>query len=189
MKSFPIFLILLSLTSIPILAYQLPIFGETTEIQQQSAAGQQHQVAGLTFSTPVEFSAPTEIGLDASELVYSPSETETLRILIVRFSPESQQNIQQEISLIDYVKVVFLGLPQTRGEPKEREFFEQTITGEIIVTDFPTPRQLEIYLIELATNDKITLIFESSNISLDLKENLINSLSQSLTEIRDSDGK
>lgn len=187
---------LLSLTTVSVLAYPSPstsrpievIIGERIETDsQQLQSFPQYQVFGLAFNTPVEFSLPTEVGLNAQELLYPATSqlgTETFRILLIRFSQESQDNIQQYVNLSEYVKGVFLGIPETVGKPKERKFITEMVTGETIITDFPKNRQLEIYFIRLLNSDQVALIFESSaNFSNEETEKIINSVAESLTEV------
>jgi hypothetical protein len=181
-------LLLLILTPISVVACPSNT-SRSEEITEQSELVYKYEVLGLNFATPLEFSEPIEVGLDAQQLLYPASSelgNETLRILIVRFSSEAQQNIQPEISLLEYVKGVFLGIPNLTGESKEREFLGQMVTGEVIMTDFPQKRELEIYLLELSNNDQVAIIFESSdNIATEIKEKMINSISTSLTTLRE----
>lgn len=115
----------------------------------------------VTFQTPLEFSPPVEIGLDAVSLLHpagSDLGTATMEITLIAVPKEMQESFgNNDDDVLAYVKTTFLALTDPAEATMRRDFGGKASTGEKHATTFPRPRNLEIYLLPLSDGDKLVV--------------------------------
>jgi|GEM_PF-2619022 len=119
---------------------------------------------GLTFETPVLFSLPSKLGIDAQSLVF-PAQTkpgkESFEIVLVSFS-KAALTLQKmtEKDLVDYVKTTFLGGGNGSGKNKTLRLMGKNIMGELCETSIPKPSLIEAYPLTLKDGSKAVIAFK-----------------------------
>lgn len=142
----------------------------------------------VTFNSPVEFSQPIEIGLDAVSLLNPPDadfktvQTEIILVAVPKNMKEDLGNTDEDI--IEYVKAVFLGTTEPPLETVDRSFLENTITGQVLDMVIPHDGMMEFYLVPLSNGDSLAIAFRWS-LSVQRKEveKIISMVSSTLKEI------
>jgi len=113
----------------------------------------------VTFHTPLAFSPPVEIGLEAVSLLHpagSDLGTATMEITLIAVPKEMQESFgNNDEDIVAYVKTTFLALTDPAQATIRRDFGGKPCTGEKHATTFPRPRNLEIYLLPLSDGDKL----------------------------------
>ncbi|MBE0642675.1 MAG: hypothetical protein IH600_01185 [Bacteroidetes bacterium] len=126
----------------------------------QTASQQFPQTWGtVAFETPIPFSPPTELGLDAVSMQNPPESTPgkgKLELTLVRVSRDMAESLDAaSIPLQGYLTGTFLGLSK-EGEPSmQRTFLQKPVPGERISTSIPTPAEWEYYLVPLSGGNMI----------------------------------
>lgn len=117
----------------------------------------------LTFSTPVPFSAPAKVGLDAVALLHPATATladARFSITLVELSAAMQKEMGlDEAGLLDYVKTTFLGASQPPTGHKERTILGRASKGALLAQTIPRPSRLELHLIPLEGGARLALAF------------------------------
>jgi hypothetical protein len=127
--------------------------------------GLRHAWWTVAFETPVPFSAPREIGLDAVALAHPPGSGEGVgRIEIVLAAAPKDMVDGMGMSdeeLLGYFKTTFLGLSAPAVRKVERTFLGRTVAGGAQSASIPRARNVESYLIPLSGGAKLFLAVAS----------------------------
>ena len=111
----------------------------------------------VTFKSPVEFSQPVEVGLDAVSLLNPPNvdfKTVQIEITLVAVPKNMKEDLgNTDEDVIEYVKAVFLGTTEPPLETMDRSFLENTITGQVLDMAIPHDGLMEFYLVPLSNGD------------------------------------
>jgi hypothetical protein len=118
---------------------------------------------GLSFQTPVAFSAPMELGRGAVSFLY-PAEASMAKarfeITLVAIEKKQQENMgMDDAGLLNYAKSTYLATAKPAQKYKERNILGRTVKGEVQEKRIPKKSRLEAYLITLAGGDKLVLAF------------------------------
>lgn len=117
----------------------------------------------LSLSTPVRFSAPTKVGLDAVALLHPAAAKladATFSITLVELSAAMQKEMGlDEAGLLDYVKTTFLGTSLPATGHKERTILGRTSKGALLAQTIPRPSRIELHLVPLAGGARLALAF------------------------------
>jgi hypothetical protein len=141
----------------------------------------------VSFKTPVAFSSPQKVGLDAVALVY-PAESGLgkgqMEITLVAVPKDMQESMgNKDAEILAYVKATFLAstLPATKSV--ERSFLGQKVVGEAQSVSIPKKGELELYLIPLSDGDKVAVGFvRDIAMPKDKAESVIKMVAQSFKE-------
>jgi len=129
-------------------------------------AGQAYKnsASGFSFETPVEFSKPAKLGLDALSCVYparSKPGAELFSITLVSFSKgalEAQPTTEGD--LVAYVKSTFLAAGTRVGTSIHRTFLGKKIMGERVETSIPAASIIEVFPLTCANGSKVVISFK-----------------------------
>jgi hypothetical protein len=149
-----------------------------------------HQWGKIGFQTPLAFSNPQKLGLDAVVLVHPPEsglgkgQMEIILVAVPKDLKESLGNKDEETR--KYIKGTFLGstLPATRSA--ERSFLGKKVVGEGQAVSIPKSSELELYLVPLANGDEVAVAFKwDAAFPKDKAEGVMNKVAQSFKEIKE----
>jgi hypothetical protein len=117
----------------------------------------------VAFDTPVVFSSPKEIGLDAVSLLHpkdSGPGKAGMEIVLIAVPKEMQGAFNNnDTEILGYIKTTFLALNSPAKDKVERAFFRKKSAGERHATTIPQNKSIEVYLLTLADGDKVALAF------------------------------
>jgi hypothetical protein len=106
----------------------------------------------VAFETPVAFSAPLEIGLDAVSLVH-PAESKPgqakMELTLVHAPVDMIQSLGSIEELRSYMITTFLGFSDTDGATLERSFLGKPVQGWKADVTIPAPGTQYGYLVPL----------------------------------------
>jgi hypothetical protein len=123
-----------------------------------------HSAFGLSFETPVPFSAPRAIGLDALALHHPLSAEagqENMEIVLVSFNKGAlDAHTTTEGDLANYVKSTFLAAGTDPGKSIHRVLLGKEIMGELCETSIPKASIIEIYPLTLKNGSKVVIAFK-----------------------------
>jgi hypothetical protein len=158
-------------------------------VQLSWAGANDHTWWKISFQTPLAFSSPEKIGLDAAALNHPPesglgkAQMEITLVGVPKGMAESLGNKDAEI--LNYVKATFLGAATPATKKVERTFFGKKVAGEAQDTTIPKKGELEIYLIPLSDGDKVALGFvRDAQFPKDKADGVIKAVAQSLKEVK-----
>jgi hypothetical protein len=158
-------------------------------VQLSGAAANDHTWWKIGFQTPVAFSSPEKIGLDAAALMHPPesglgkAQMEITLVGVPKGMAEGLGNKDDKI--LQYVKTTFLGAATPAAKKVERTFLGKKVAGEAQATSIPKKGELEIYLIPLSDGDKVAVGFvRDAQFPQDKAEGVINTVAQSLKELK-----
>lgn len=108
---------------------------------------------GISFNTPIEFSAPTKLGLNAVSLVAPPesvSGESRMELTLVAVPPDMAEGMENDTELIlGYLKGTFLATGKPGTKIESRNFLGKSVEGESISSTIPKPGELAYYLVPL----------------------------------------
>jgi hypothetical protein len=115
----------------------------------------------VAFETPVQFSTPVDIGLNAVALV-SPPESKpgegSVEITLVFVPLDMAESMENDMEMmVRYLKGAFLATAKVGTKTAGRTFLGKTIEGETISSTIPKPGELEYYLVPLSDGGKIMI--------------------------------
>jgi len=117
----------------------------------------------VAFETPVAFSPPKEIGLDAVSLLHPPDSglgKASMEIVLIAVPKEMQEAFNSnDAEILNYIKQTFLALNSPAKAKVERTFLGTQSAGERHATTIPKNKSIEVYQLTLADGDKIALAF------------------------------
>ncbi len=120
-----------------------------------------HKWWRVGFDTPITFSEPIKLGLDAAALVNPPESGPgqgRLEITLAAVPKDLQESMgNNEKEILAFVKGTFLGTTNSPESNAERSFLGRTCKGDVQKTNLPKPGELEIYLVPLANGDKVAV--------------------------------
>ncbi len=158
-------------------------------VQLSGAGANDHTWWKIGFQTPLAFSSPKEIGLDAAAMMHPPesgpgkAQMEITLVGVPKDMAESLGNKDAEI--LNYVKATFLGAATPATKKVERSFMGKKVAGEAQDTTIPKQGELELYLIPLTDGDKVALGFtRDAQFPKDQADGVINAVAQSLKEVK-----
>ena len=142
----------------------------------------------VTFKSPVEFSQPVEVGLDAVSLLNPPNadfKTVQIEITLVAVPKNMKEDLgNTDEDVIEYIKAVFLGTTEPPLETMDRSFLENTITGQVLDMAIPHDGLMEFYLVPLSNGDSLSIAFRwNLSIQREEVEKIISMVSSTLKEI------
>lgn len=142
----------------------------------------------VAFKSPVEFSQPIEIGMDAVSLLNPPNsdfktlQTEITLVAVPKNMKEDLGNTDEDI--IEYVKAVFLGTTEPPRKTVDRSLLENTITGQVLDVVIPYEGMMECYLIPLSKGDSLAIAFRwNLSVQKEEVEKIISIVLSTLREI------
>jgi len=143
----------------------------------------------VSFKTPVAFSSPQKVGLDAVALVHPPESglgRGQMEITLVGVPKDMQESMgNKDAEVLAYVKATFLAstLPATKSV--ERSFLGKKVVGGAQSVSIPKKGELEIYLVPLSDGDKVAVGF-TRDVAMpkEKAESIINMVAQSFKEIK-----
>ncbi|MFZ1728951.1 MAG: hypothetical protein WBQ23_04865 [Bacteroidota bacterium] len=108
----------------------------------------------IAFDTPIQFSPPADIGLNAVALV-SPPESQSgagsMEITLVSVPPDMAEGMENDNEMIlGYLKSTFLATSKPGKKTAGRSFLTKTVEGETVSSTIPKPSELEYYLVPLS---------------------------------------
>jgi hypothetical protein len=103
------------------------------------------------FDTPVQFSGPVDIGLNAVTFV-SPADSKPgdghMEITLVSVPLDMAESMEHDQAMIlGYLKSTFLATSKPGMKSTERSFLGKTVEGETVSSTIPKPGELEYYLV------------------------------------------
>lgn len=158
-------------------------------VQLSGAAAADHTWWKIGFQTPLAFSSPKEIGLDAAAMMHPPESgpgKAQMEITLVGVPKDMAASLgNQDAEILNYVKATFLGAATPATRKVERSFMGKKVAGEAQDTTIPKQGELEIYLIPLSDGDKVALGFvRDAQFPKDKADSVINAVAQSLKEVK-----
>ncbi|NLI46673.1 MAG: hypothetical protein GX414_06150 [Acidobacteria bacterium] len=155
-----------------------------------SGQGLRHAWWTVAFETPVPFSAPREIGMDAVALTHPPDTAGGVgRIEIVLAAAPKDMVDGMGMSddeLPGYFKTTFLGLSAPAVKKVERTFLGHAVAGGAQSTTIPRARNVESYLVPLAGGAKLFLAVGSdTDVPAADVEAVLAALARTLKEVED----
>jgi hypothetical protein len=149
-----------------------------------------HAALGVRFQTPVPFSAPESIGLDAVALSNPPGAAPAdvaCEIVLCRMSADMEEAFGGDAgALLDYVKATFLATTEPAEGMVERTFVGQPSSGQTLTTAIPRPGRLEVHLVPLADGERLAVAVRSfDGAPAELADTVMATVAESL---RDDDG-
>ncbi len=117
----------------------------------------------VSFDTPVSFSSPKEIGVDAVSLLHPPDSglgKAGMEIVLIAVPKEMQEAFNDnDTEILNYVKTTFLAVNGPAKEKVTRSFLGTKSAGERHTTTIPQSKSIDVYLLTLADGDKVALAF------------------------------
>jgi len=124
-----------------------------------------YHALGVGFRTPVPFSVPESIGLDAVALSHPPGAAPaevTCEIVLCRMSADMQEAFGGDAdALLEYVKSTFLGTAKPGEGTVERTFLGHPSSGQTLTTGIPRPGRLEVHLAPLSDGARLAVAVRS----------------------------
>ncbi len=158
-------------------------------VQISGAAKGEHTWGKISFQTPVDFSNPQKLGLDAVALMHPPDcglgkgQMEISLVAVPKDMAESLGNKDAEI--LSYVKTTFLGSAVPAAKTVERSFLGKKVAGEAQTTSIPKKSELELYLVPLSDGDKVTVAFKwDAAFPKEKADSVIAKVAQSFKEVK-----
>ncbi|MBU1568175.1 MAG: hypothetical protein KJ630_21445 [Proteobacteria bacterium] len=142
----------------------------------------------VAFNSPVPFSPPKEIGMDAVALLY-PAKSKLgqsqLEVTLVALPKEMQESFaNNDVEIANYVKGTFLASAKSSEKTTKRTFLGIQAVGEIQSTSIPKSSTLELYLLPLSDGDKIAVAFsKDSAMASDAAEGIIKMIASTFKEV------
>jgi hypothetical protein len=158
-------------------------------VQISGADKGDHKWGKIGFQTPLAFSDPEKLGLDAVVMVHPPEsgpgkgQMEIILVAVPKDLKESLGNKDEET--MKYVKGTFLAstLPATRSP--ERSFLGKKVVGEGQAVSIPKKGELEFYLVPLADGDQVAVAFKwDAAFPKDKADSVITKVAQSFKEMK-----
>jgi hypothetical protein len=153
------------------------------------AGSNDHTWEKISFQTPLAFSAPQKIGLDAAAMMHPPEsglgkgQMEITLVAVPKGLQESLGNKEEEVK--NYVKGTFLATTEPATRKVARTFLGKKVAGEGQSVTIPKKNELEFYLVPLSGGDKVALAFIwDAAFPKDKAESVIAKVAQSLKEIK-----
>jgi hypothetical protein len=141
----------------------------------------------VSFDTPTAMSLPVEIGLDAVTVTEPPDALhgkalmEVSLVAIPKDLRESLENSDSEV--LNYVKSTFLGTSKPADKAVERSFLNSKVSGELLSSKIPAPREIEVYLIPLSGGASVAVAFcRGLSVPREKFESLIETVARSFRE-------
>jgi hypothetical protein len=104
-----------------------------------------------------------DIGLDAVTVTDPPDAPlgkPLMEITLVEISEEMRQSLGgSDTEVLNYVKSTFLGTTKPAEKEVVRTFHRRTVSGELLSTKIPEPREIEVYLIPLSGGESVAVAF------------------------------
>jgi hypothetical protein len=158
-------------------------------VQISGAEQGEHQWEKIGFQTPLAFSAPQKLGLDAVVMMHPPESglgKGQMEITLVAVPKDLQESLgKKDEEIRKYVKGTFLAstLPATRSP--ERSFLGKKVVGEGQAVSIPKKGELEFYLVPLADGDQMAVAFKwDAAFPKDKAESVIAKVAQSFKETK-----
>jgi len=158
-------------------------------VQISGAETSERKWEKVSFKTPVAFSSPQKIGLDAVALVHPPESglgKGQLEITLVAIPKDMQESMgNKDAEIMSYVKATFLASTLPAAKSVERSFLGRKVVGEAQSSSIPKPGEMELYLIPLSDGDKVAVGFKrDSSMPKEKAESIMNTVAQSFKEIK-----
>jgi hypothetical protein len=153
-----------------------------------SAGMLSHKWWKVGFDTPVAFSEPTALGLDAVVLL-NPPESELgkgrLEITLVGVPKDMLESMgNDEGEVINYVKSTFFGTAEPAESVAEQTFMGQTIKGEYQKTSIPRAGDINLFLVPLTDGDNVVVgLTRYSDASLDEARDVLDMVAKTFREV------
>ena len=116
---------------------------------------------GLAFSTPVEFSPPVEIGLDAVGFLTPKNATmpnATLELRMVHITREMLESFGgSKEEALNYVRITFFGTAETGSPLASRNMLGAEVAGTTQAVTIPRHGVLELYLLPLSKGAHVVI--------------------------------
>ncbi len=155
----------------------------------EAMQGQRHTWWKIAFSTPVAFSAPQEIGMDAVTLLLPPDATPgggRLEITLVSIPKVMREGMgmKSDDELAGYVKSTFLGTAKPAEKTVERTFMGKKVAGGVQEVKIPRKAELTLFLIPLSGEDTLALaLVRDAAVPADEAESVLGTISRTFSEI------
>jgi hypothetical protein len=158
-------------------------------VQISGAETSEHKWEKISFKTPVAFSSPQKVGLDAAVLIHPPESglgKGQMEITLVAVPKDMQESLgNKDAEILSYVKATFLASTMPAAKAVERSFLGRKVVGEAQSSSIPKPGELELYLIPLADGDKVAVGFKRDRaMPKEKAESIMNTVAQSFKEIK-----
>jgi hypothetical protein len=146
-----------------------------------------YSIGGVTFQSPLPFSPPSKVGLDASSLIYPASSSAgrgECELTFVSISKKMQDEMKcTDREMLDYVKSTFLAISGKAKAHRKRSFIGKTVTGDVLECSIPVKSHIEVYLIPLSRGNKLAVSFKYTDkiASVDV-EKVINTVASTMKE-------
>jgi hypothetical protein len=158
-------------------------------VQISGADQGDHKWEKITFQTPLAFSAPQKLGLDAVVMVHPPESAPgkgQMEIILVAVPKDLQESLgKKDDEIRNYVKGTFLAstLPATRSTA--RSFLGKKVAGEGQAVSIPKKGELEFYLVPLADGDQVAVAFKwDAAFPKDKADSVITKVAESFKEMQ-----
>jgi hypothetical protein len=104
-----------------------------------------------------------EVGLDAITVTDPPDALlgkALMEITLVAISKEMRESLgSSDSEVLGYVKSTFLGTSGPADKEVQRNFLDRTVSGELLSTKIPAPREIEVYLVPLSGGESVAVAF------------------------------
>ncbi|MCP9842001.1 hypothetical protein KBY93_15440 [Synechococcus sp. J7-Johnson] len=145
------------------------------------------ELHGLCFRSPVAFSNPKPVGLDAVMVVHPPeadAQSERFSLTAVHFPlvVTDTKAGMTPAELRDYMATVFLAGQAKAGTPIQRRLLENVVDGLAFSTPVPAPSFAEVYALRLQNRETVVLGFKFLSDWRSEAQSLINAIAASLRE-------
>ena len=177
--------VLLSAALVPTVGRSQPV-----TVSPSDSSVKTHAVLGISFDAPTDFSEVQDLARDTAGIIYPKNETQSPK-MVVRFA-ELQSSVDggwvqfSASEQMTFAKYLFTGNNSPAQDFSQREFFGQTLTGEVQTVRTPNGyRYIELYVVPLEKSQRrIAIAFESDTmLSLAKVETAIDTVTQSLYEL------
>ena len=133
----------------------------TPACSAQTAKGFRTTWRGVTFETPVAFSTPRKLGLDAAVLVYPKRQKPgkgAMELTLAAISPDMRESFgNDDAAVISYVASTFLGASGQAQQSSALRVLEKEIAGHRYHSTIPATQDTDLYLIPLPGGGHIAL--------------------------------
>jgi hypothetical protein len=117
--------------------------------------------SGVAFETPIEFSAPAKLGLNAVSLTAPPAGADgedLMEITLVTVPADMAASMENDTALIlGILKGTFLATSKPGTKIISRNFLGQKVEGEGLSTTIPKAGELAYYLVPLGEGAMILI--------------------------------